>query len=54
MDSYISLKGVCKTYGQGASASTVLNKLSLEVRQGERVALVGQSGCGALFTSLLT
>jgi len=46
MDSYISLKGVCKTYGQGASASTVLNKLSLEVRQGERVALVGQSGCG--------
>ena len=46
MDSYISIKQVCKTYGRGASASTVLNKLDLEVAQGERVALVGQSGCG--------
>ena len=46
MDSYISINGVCKTYGKGPSASTVLNDLSLEVQQGERVALVGQSGCG--------
>lgn len=46
MESYISLQGVCKTYGHAPSASTVLNHLSLQVEQGERVALVGQSGCG--------
>lgn len=46
MDSYISIRQVCKTYGSGASASTVLNNLDLDVAQGERVALVGQSGCG--------
>lgn len=46
MESFISIKGVCKTYGAGASASTVLHNLNLEVAQGERVALVGQSGCG--------
>ncbi len=46
MNRYISIKGVCKTYGKGTSASTVLNNLDLEVEQGERVALVGQSGCG--------
>ena len=46
MESFISIKNVCKTYGTGPSASTVLNDLNLEVAQGERVALVGQSGCG--------
>jgi len=46
MDSYISIKGICKTYGKGPSASTVLSGLNLEVERGERVALVGQSGCG--------
>ena len=46
MDSYISIKGVSKTYGKGPSASPVLSELSLDVERGERVALVGQSGCG--------
>lgn len=35
-----------KTYGQGASAVAALDRVSLDVRAGEFVCLVGASGCG--------
>ncbi len=39
----LSLKGVCFSYGDRRN---ILDKLSLEVRQGEAIAITGASGCG--------
>ena len=44
--SFLSLKGVCKSYGSGATRSEVLSNLDLEVTEGEFVAIVGFSGSG--------
>jgi nitrate/nitrite transport system ATP-binding protein len=44
--SFLSLKGVCKSYGSGAKRSDVLSNLDLEVAEGEFVAIVGFSGSG--------
>ena len=43
---FLSLKGVCKSYGSGARRSEVLSNLDLEVAEGEFVAIVGFSGSG--------
>ena len=42
----IDLEAVEVTYGRGSKALKALDTTSLEVRQGEFVALVGPSGCG--------
>ncbi len=42
----VSLRGVVKGYGEGATAVEVLSGLDLDVRRGEMVAVVGASGVG--------
>ena len=42
----ISLRGVSKAFGHGASAVVALENISLDVARGEFVCLVGASGCG--------
>ncbi len=44
--SFLSLKGVCKSYGTGNQRTEVLSNLDLEVAEGEFVAIVGFSGSG--------
>jgi len=43
---YLSLDHVTKTYRKGASIVTALDRVSLEIAQGEFVALMGPSGSG--------
>jgi NitT/TauT family transport system ATP-binding protein len=40
------VSGLSKTHGQGSTAVRALERISLEVRAGEMVCLVGASGCG--------
>jgi putative ABC transport system ATP-binding protein len=42
----ISLRGVTKVYGQGATAFLALKGVDLDIRQGEFVAIMGPSGSG--------
>ncbi|GHH65946.1 ABC transporter ATP-binding protein [Streptosporangium violaceochromogenes] len=42
----VLLDGVSKTYGQGRNAVPALDDVSLSVRRGEFVSLLGASGCG--------
>src|SRR5690348_10497294 len=42
----IELRHVSKSYAGGGSPVTVLDDISLEVRDGEMLALLGQSGSG--------
>ena len=42
----ISLRGVSKAFGHGASAVVALDNITLDVARGEFVCLVGASGCG--------
>jgi NitT/TauT family transport system ATP-binding protein len=42
----VSVAGVTKTFGSGASAVTALDDVSFEVPQGSFVSLLGPSGCG--------
>lgn len=42
----LKANNVTKTYHQGGESLTVLDKASLEVKQGEMIALVGPSGSG--------
>jgi NitT/TauT family transport system ATP-binding protein len=44
--SYLSVQGISKVYGQGASSVEVLGDVSLEVDRGAFVSIVGPSGCG--------
>lgn len=50
--SAIRVAGLTKTYGEGATATSVLAGVDLEVKQGELVMLVGPSGSGK--TTLLS
>lgn len=45
-DPIIKLRGIDKSYGRGAAATTVLQGVSLEVARGEFAALMGESGSG--------
>ncbi|MBW6495096.1 MAG: ATP-binding cassette domain-containing protein, partial [Burkholderiaceae bacterium] len=42
----LSCRGLCKTYGSGDLAVTVLRGVELSVATGERVAIIGSSGSG--------
>jgi putative ABC transport system ATP-binding protein len=42
----VRLRDVTKSYGAGAAKTQVLRGISLDVEQGELIALVGQSGSG--------
>ncbi len=42
----ISIKGVFKRYGRGASANQVIHGVNADIRDGEFVVIVGPSGCG--------
>src|ERR1700681_2666576 len=44
--SFISVKGIVKSYMVGATKLTVLRDLDLDVQPGEMVAIVGASGVG--------
>ena len=42
----LKIDKLTKSFGSGASKLQVLNGITLEVKQGELVALMGPSGCG--------
>ncbi len=42
----IKVNDLCKTYGQGATATPALRGVSFDVRDGEFVAVMGRSGSG--------
>ncbi len=45
-DVVLACRALCKSYREGPAALRVLDTLELDVRQGERLAIVGQSGSG--------
>ena len=45
-ESAIRAEALAKTYRSGGGELKVFNNLWLDVRQGERLAIVGESGCG--------
>jgi peptide/nickel transport system permease protein len=48
----LCVDGLTVSLNSPSSSRTVLQEVSLEVRQGESVALVGESGCGKSITAL--
>ncbi len=44
--SYLSLKNVSKSFGEGPEAQTILKDINLDVEEGEIVAILGFSGSG--------
>jgi NitT/TauT family transport system ATP-binding protein len=42
----VRLQGVTKTFGHGTGATVALDRVSIDVRRGEFLCLVGASGCG--------
>ena len=46
MSSIVSIKGLEKTYKTDSENLTVLKNLSLEIKEGSKIAIVGESGSG--------
>ncbi|MDR1009396.1 MAG: ABC transporter ATP-binding protein [Rickettsiales bacterium] len=46
MSNILELRGIHKSFGKGESKATILDNASLELKQGEAVALTGPSGSG--------
>lgn len=44
--SFVSLKGIKKTYGKGENAFSVLKGVDLQIEKGDFIALMGPSGSG--------
>lgn len=44
--SFLTLNNICKSYGSGSSKTDVLHNISLDIKEGEFVAIVGFSGTG--------
>lgn len=44
--SIISLRNVTKTYGEGENSIQILKGVNLDVREGEFLVILGESGCG--------
>ncbi len=44
--SIISLKNVTKTFGSGETAVQILKGVNLDIREGEFLVILGESGCG--------
>lgn len=42
----VSARNVTKTYGKGENAFTALDNVSVDIRPGEKVAIIGKSGSG--------
>lgn len=42
----LNVKNLCKTYGKGENEFLALNNISLRVKKGEFIAIVGKSGSG--------
>ncbi len=42
----LEIRNLCKTYGQGETEVKALDNISLDVKQGEFVAIIGPSGSG--------
>lgn len=51
-DALLSIEGLRVSFGSATSARTVLDDVSLEVRPGETIGLVGESGCGKTATAM--
>jgi nitrate/nitrite transport system ATP-binding protein len=46
MSGYLKLENIFKTYSRGSSTTCVLEGISLRVRKGEFISIIGHSGCG--------
>nr|MCR5754130.1 ATP-binding cassette domain-containing protein [Acetatifactor sp.] len=42
----LELRNICKSFRDGKESRQILKNVSLEVAQGEFVAIMGPSGCG--------
>jgi len=46
MNGYLKIERVYKSFGEGDSATEVLNDISFDVHKGQYISIIGHSGCG--------